>query len=244
MRKHTWKDGSVFLAESFGRKPSEISLLQKEFVEAGFSHYWSNSRNKRFPLPGDSAAVTFSSPIVGSHDFTIEKGHVFTHHPKKVGHQQNCQVLWFFVDHVLPSLKPKNQFAPWKMESLEDHISFPFGVRQVGPFLQMLILLLVLGKLTPPKYRNLSKGTPGTPRLCGGFFNIFSQFSPWKLGKISNLTSTFFRWLGEKPTNQIRYTGIYSHCNLKNYKFHQNVSGILKGGISSLFTTILLAFPP
>ena len=33
--------------------------------------------------------------------------------------------------------------------------------------------------------------------LGGGF--IFLKFSPRKLGKIPNLTSIFFRWVGEKP---------------------------------------------
>ena len=41
------------------------------------------------------------------------------------------------------------------------------------------------------------------PMLSKWCFQIFFEFSPRKLGKISNLTSIFFRWVGS-TTNQSR----------------------------------------
>ena len=43
-----------------------------------------------------------------------------------------------------------------------------------------------------------STNVPGEFPL-GGWFQIFLEFSPGSLGKWSNLTSIFFKWVGEKP---------------------------------------------
>ena len=123
---------------------------------------------------------------------------MWTHHPKKV----TSRIARSFDFLLIMYYPPWNQKTSSPLENGvigRRHLLSFLG--QVDPIFRCLFCYyIVSGKLTPPKYRNLSKGTPGTPRLCGGFFHIFPNFHP---GRISKLTSTFFRWLGEKPPTRL-----------------------------------------
>ena len=50
---------------------------------------------QELPTPGDLAAVTWLYPLVGGHQQLFQKGHIFTHHPKKVTSRIARQVFFW-----------------------------------------------------------------------------------------------------------------------------------------------------
>ena len=77
-------------------KPRHVATKNKSWRLHSFELLHECSQNDLFhevsPAPQVNQAVTFSSPNIGVTFITFElKGHVFTHHPKKVTFSQNCQ---------------------------------------------------------------------------------------------------------------------------------------------------------